>query len=844
MSGIKSRQMSAVQFSGWLVILASSLVGGLALPGWAEIKALENGEVGRDRTHPATTLKEWIAQIEAVTVQVNQVNLNRTERGLEIVLQTAEGKPLQVDATQFRREGNTLIADIPNAVLALPERQPFTAENPTDDIASVQVVQQTVSGIRVSVTGKEALPTIEVTLNTGEVAYSLNPEADEPDEEIVVTGEQNRYRVPNTSTATRTNTPIRDIPQSIQVVPQEVLQDQKVNTLTEALRNISGVTSGGSAFGTYDQLVLRGFLGSNTGNYRRNGIEFPNFVGFALNSNTDRVEVLKGPASVLFGDLAPGGIINLVTKQPLSEPFAQVEANVGSYGFYRGAIDLSGPLNPEKTLLYRLNASYEDANSFRDFINNRTFFIAPVISWQIADRTRWTVELEYRKDDRITDSGLLLPGASFERIRQLPISQLLNEPNDEFESRYLSVLSTLEHGLSDNWKIRKIFNFIDASRDFIQTTEADSLGSDGRTLERSQRASEQTVNYYFGEVDLIGNFKTGSIGHEVVVGIDYFYRNLPFTNFDGQSSFLDIEDPIYGRTTREFTVRNSATLPERRFGFFIQDLISLTDNLKILLGGRYNNALLQQSNRLTNQLVRDQTVEDFSPRLGMIYQPANWLSLYASYSRSFQINSGVDATGNPFDPTFSTQYEVGAKTEFLNGALGASLAFFKINRSNVLTPDPNSSRFSVQTGEQESQGIELDVTGRITPNWSIIASYSYLDAKITEDNRFPIGNRLPTASPHRFSLWTKYDFDGSLRGLSLGGGVFYVGERWDSLTNNYQLPGYVTVDFLMAYRLNNPDLTVQLNLKNLFNERYYDGTFGDVYPGAPRSVVGSIVYRF
>lgn len=794
---------------------------------------------------PATTVKDWIAQTEAATVQVTGVKLNRTESELEIVLQSDNDRPLLIDTTKFRRDGARLIAEISNAVLSLPENQPFNAENPTVDIASVQVVQQNVSTIQVVVTGKDAPPKTEVTLRTGALAYSLNPAGEDSDEEIVVTGEGQRYRVPNASTATRTDTPIRDIPASIQVVPQEVLRDQKVTTLTEALRNVSGVTSGGPAFGTYDQLVLRGFLGSNVGNYRRNGIEFPNFVGFALNTNIERVEVLKGPASVLFGDLAPGGIINLVTKQPLSEPFAQVEANIGSFDFYRGAIDLSGPLNAKKTILYRLNLSYEDANSFRDFINNRTFFIAPTISWQIGDRARWTVELEYRKDDRITDVGQGISNLSFDRIRQLPIERLLNEPGDEFESRHLSILSRFEYDLSDNWKVRNIFNYIDASRNFNQYTSLGRLRPDGRTLERSQIAQEQDITYYFGEIDIVGKFSTGSIRHELVIGADYLYREFPSLNLNGQrQALLDIFNPVYGNNTRAFTVGSSFINPETRVGFFVQDTISLTDNLKLLLGGRYNNALLQQTNRVTNRLVRDQTVEDFSPRLGIVYQPTDRLSLYASYSRSFEINSGTDITGSPFDPTTGTQYEVGAKTEFFNGALGATLAFFKINRTNVLTPNPNNPLFNVQTGEQESQGIEFDLSGQITRNWSVILSYSYLDAEITRDNRFPVGNRLPTAAPHRFSLWTKYEFDGSLKGLSLGGGVFYVGDRWDSLNNNYQLPSYVTVDLFTAYRLTNPDLTIQLNLKNVFNERYYEGAFGFVYPGAPRGVTASLVYRF
>ncbi|MBD2314173.1 TonB-dependent siderophore receptor [Desertifilum sp. FACHB-1129] len=829
---------------GLVMVLSSTLN-----MGWAQ--AVESEEVAEippltldtyTANQPATTVQEWVAQLEAIAVPVTGVRLNQSDSGLEIILETAEGQTLSIDSRQFRTEGDRLIADIPNATLA----QAFNADNPTAEIANIRVVQIGANTLQVSVTGSNALPTEPIILRANEFAYRLNPPTDRPGEEIeiVVTTAQEGYRVPNATSVTRTPTPIRDIPQSIQVVPQEVLQDQRATNLREALRNVSGVTSGGPAFGTYDQLILRGFLGSNTGNYRRNGVEFPNFVGFSLNPNTERVEVLKGPASVLFGDLAPGGVVNLVTKQPLSVPFAEIEANVGSFGYYRGAVDLSGPLNPERTVLYRLNVAYEDANSFRDFINNRTFFIAPVISWQITDRTRWAVELEYNRDDRITDVGLSIPGVPFSRIRQFPIRRLLNEPGDEFESRYLSILSTLEHNFSQNWQIRNVFNFVDASRNFVQYTNPDALREDGRTLERSQSATEQDITYYLGQIDVTGRFATGPVRHEVVFGTDYLYRKFPSVNFNGQEEvLLDILDPDYGNDTDTFTLGSSFTNPERRFGVFVQDTISFSDRFKLLLGGRYNNALLQQTNRLTDTLIRDQTVENFSPRLGIVYQPADWVSLYASYSRSFEINSGTDAAGNPFDPTFGTQYEIGAKTEFFNGALGATLSLFKIKRDNVLTPDPTDTRFSVQTGEQESQGIELDISGRITPNWSIVASYSYLDAKITRDNRFPEGNRLPSAAPHRFSLWTKYDFDGSLQGLSLGGGIFYVGERWESLNNVYQLPSYTTVDLFAAYRFN-PNLTAQVNFKNAFDRRYYEGTFGAVHPGTPRSITASVVYQF
>jgi iron complex outermembrane receptor protein len=272
-----------------------------------------------DRPQPATTVKDWLAQIEATAVQVTGVKLERSETRLDIVLETAEGKPLQVDATKFRTEGNSLIAEIPNAVLALPEGQAFTAENPAADIASVQVAQQDVNTIRVSVAGTSAPPTTEVTLKTGGLAYSLNPAADEPDEEIVVTGErQQGYRVPNASTGSRTDTPIRDLPFSVQVVPLELLQDRQVQRVNEALRTIAGVTPGQSSQSAFEEYIIRGFSGNFAGgNILRNGLrDDSNISGIAL-PNIEQIEVLKGPAGALFGQGSSGGTVNELAAVPI-----------------------------------------------------------------------------------------------------------------------------------------------------------------------------------------------------------------------------------------------------------------------------------------------------------------------------------------------------------------------------------------------------------------------------------------------------------------------------------------------------------------------------------------------
>ncbi|MBW4550936.1 MAG: TonB-dependent receptor plug domain-containing protein [Aphanocapsa sp. GSE-SYN-MK-11-07L] len=372
-------------------------------PGWtqaAKQEATQGGNAGakgaplslimhvHDLDRPATTVKDWVAQIEATIVQVTSVKLNPTDTGLEIVLETQDAKPLPVDATKFRSEGSSLIADIPNTVLALPNAQVFTAENPTADIATVQVVQQADSRIRISVTGKTALPKTEVTLKTGAFAYSLNPEVEEPEEEIVVTGQgEGSYFVPDTSLATKTNTPIRDIPASIQIVPQEVLRDRNVRSLTEAVETVSGVISRGNEYDSSgSSRTIRGF--EQAGNFRNGFRDAPNtYVLSSPIGVVEQVEVLKGPASVLFGDIEPGGIVNVTTKRPLSEPAYTLSFEAGNRNFYQPGIDFTGSLTTDKNLLYRFIVNYQTKDGYQEFVNSNQVTAAPSITWKIGDRT-------------------------------------------------------------------------------------------------------------------------------------------------------------------------------------------------------------------------------------------------------------------------------------------------------------------------------------------------------------------------------------------------------------------------------------------------------------------------
>ncbi|WP_375510095.1 TonB-dependent receptor plug domain-containing protein [uncultured Nostoc sp.] len=421
-------------------------------------------------------------------VQVTQVKANPTDKGVEVILQTSKGEQLQVTN---RTAGNSFIADIPNAQLRLPSGEAFTfrSDKPLAGISEIIVNNFDANTIRVTVIGEASLPTVELfdsdeglifglttaastaqqppqTQPTPQVEQATNQtqpqqpsaESDQPIE-LVVTGEQDGYNLPDATTATKTDTPLRDIPQSIQVVPQQVLRDQQVTRLNDALRNVPGViTTLGSTGNTEESsFTIRGF---DSGTILRNGLADPVGSRSLELSNIERVEVLKGPASALFGNGSPGGTINLITKQPLSTPYYALEATVGSYSYYRGAVDLSGPLNDDKTGLYRLNVSYKDAGSFIDFAHDKNLLIAPVLSFAIGERTKLTLEGEYISADTnrlfLPAVGTVLPNPNGKIPRNLNTSG--PNKNDNYVHEDIGRIGySLEHKFSDNWSLKNAF---------------------------------------------------------------------------------------------------------------------------------------------------------------------------------------------------------------------------------------------------------------------------------------------------------------------------------------------------------------------------------------------------
>ncbi|WP_404783701.1 TonB-dependent siderophore receptor [Altericista sp. CCNU0014] len=798
---------------------------------------------------PSIRAADLLAQdANPTAVKITGVKLNPTSTGLEVILETATGailKPVN------RNEGNTLIADIDNAVLALPEQSEFKAENPAAGVSAVTVTQlldgQTA---RVTVVGSEALPIVTVKGSEATTAQQpVQPELEEGEEEIVATGEQETgYRVRNSTTGTKTDTPLRDIPQSIQVIPKEVLQDRAIIRIGDAVQNVSGVNYLGGYQGFSERFSVRGF--QNFFNIFRDGIRVDGYTSYLETTDLERIEVLKGPASVLFGDAEPGGIINLVSKLPLRDPFYRAEATFGSYSTYQGSLDLSGPLNSNKSALYRFNGYYENSGSFRDFVEAERLFLAPKLKFALGEKTFLTLDLTWTNETRTPDDGIPAIG---NRPANLPRNRFLGEPFQNIKSNVFSAGYLLEHQFNDRWSINNIFRaqLVNLERYFPLF---DSLDETTGELGRLRYFSERQDNAFSSQTNLIGKFSTGKIKHKLLLGFEYtkITEDGTFGDFEPYDS-INIFNPTYDGS--EYPKKASETFfrddSVDKYGFYIQDQIEILPNLKLLAGGRFDIFRQTRTEQDLGQpkLEFKQTDNRFSPRFGIVYQPIDAVSLYASYTTSFAPSFGTSRNGNlsPFKPETGRQFEVGVKADLLKN-LSATLAVYDLRKQNIVVDDPNSAdpNDSIQVGEQASQGIEFDLAGEILPGWKIIASYGYTNAFISKDTTGFEGQQKDNVPKHTASLWSSYEIQkGSLRGLGFGLGVFFVGDRFGDLDNSYVLPGYVRTDAALFYKRDN--WRVGLNVRNLFGQRYFTGSDGgrlSITVGEPITVIGSIGVEF
>ncbi len=655
------------------------------------------------------------------------------------------------------------------------------------------------------------------------------------------------YRADRAVSSTKTDTPQRDVPQIVTVAPREVITDLAATRVDRVFNYTPGVAQQNNFGGL--SIFSYAIRGTTTSEIYKNG--------FPLNrgtppppdaQNVERIEVLKGPGGGLFGRSDPGGLVNIITKQPTAERFVEMGGLWGSFEQFRGTVDSGGALNEDGTLLYRFNLAAGRQNSFRDFVDSDRLLVAPVISWQVTPDTRITVETEFLRNRIVFDRGVIAVNG---RLGVIPISRFLGEPGQSTYQTNNSMQVRVDHRFDADWQMRLATYFNTGTLEG-ESAEIRAIAADNRTVSRDRNVRDYRWDVAIGQAELVGRFDTAGIGHTLLLGFEREStdsRTVYNRSTIARNPFaIDIYDPRYGQPLPPIDRFRNNIERITNTALYAQDQIALSPEWKALVGARFD--FFEQSFR--ERIPRSQVDQNYfaaTPRAGLVYQPIPELALYANVGTSFRPNIGPDAAASsrsgPFAPETGIGYDVGAKIDLFGGALGLTAAAFRVDRRNVLTPDPNNTAFSLAAGGVRSQGFELTAAGQITPEIKLLAGYVFADAVVTEDNVLPVGSPLINVPRHSGSLLAVHEVQaGPWKGFGIGGGVRGVGERAADSANTFSLPAYIAVDALAYYRYEN--FRFSLNVENVFDSEYYESSLNRfrVYPGAPRRFTGTMTVRF
>lgn len=667
---------------------------------------------------------------------------------------------------------------------------------------------------------------------------------------VTVLGTRERaYRAVVAPTANKSDTSVKETPFSIQTVTRELMEDRGVTSFGEAVRTVPGLTPQVGWGGSNDRFRLRGFATSAN---LKNGFRRSVFAPVDELVNIEQIEVLKGPASALYGRFEPGGVVNLVTKQPQDKARTSVELTAGRYDFTRATLDSTGPIS--NTLSYRLTGSWQDNESFRDFVGAQTQFVSPVFRWQLAPQTTLTAELELGRKRGSFDRGF----GSSPLFLGVPIHRNYAEPNTRLKNDSALGSLVLDHRLANGWQLHAGLQASSATTDalwypygFPPLVGAGTPNPQvNRRLQRS--IDDQTDLTAMAEVSR--RFEAAGVRHRVLFGADANRDEWDFTADANVGPFgfptnlpIDLYNPVYGQAVNDpLMPYDASSYRSRNLGIYAQDELQLGAQWRLLLGLRYDHSRTRaQADYLPVSSTLSRNDDALSPRAGLTWTPVNAVSLYGSWAKSFLTEpfSGMLRNGSLPAPSRGTQLEVGAKFSLLDGRFEPTLAVFDIRRRNGLVSDPSDFNYVVQVGEQRSRGWELDLPFSITPQWRLLASVAELKAEISRDTDATLVGKLLANAPRRTaSIWSTYDFSGAAHGLSAGLGAVYVGARQANTDNSFALPSYVRWDANVAYRFGTAQrYKLQLTVQNLGNKRYYDsgGAFVPTFPGAPRTVLAS-----
>ncbi|MHB2058127.1 TonB-dependent receptor [Pseudomonas monsensis] len=653
-------------------------------------------------------------------------------------------------------------------------------------------------------------------------------------------------RVKISSTATRTSTPLRYVPQAIDSIKTSNVANYGTNDIGDALSGMPNVSS--SADTRFDSLRIRGFDASN--DFYLDGIRDDSQYKRDLH-NIERVEVLKGPAAVLYGRGSQGGIVNRVSKMPEFGRRSTLEAQLGSEDLRSLYADLS--TDPSENLSLRLNMGNMDENSFRDGVSGNRQLFAPSMSWQLTPDLNWLVQYEYSRYNRTPDRGI--PGING-RPADVGRDTTYGNGHDFIDDKSQSLRSKLTYAINDNWQLRQTLGVFKLDSDFDNTY---LTGFDKKTnkVTRQHWQQDLTTRNVYNNVELEGGFDTFGLEHRLLTGIEIGSQRRDPTLYNAATSgpgssavpALDLNNPDRNlRHTGRMQVSSDSHTEVESRAVYVQDQLRLNDQWQLLAGLRYDTFDIESTNKLRN-ISEDRDSHSTSPRVGLVWTPLQNHSFYASWSKTFSpvgggligITPGAAGNSNDLSPELTRQKEIGVKSDWLDDRLSTTLAIYDLELYNRRTTDPNDPTLTIMTGVQRSRGIELTATGNIVGHWYMRGGVGMQDAKIEKDNNGLEGKRINNVAKHNASLFLTWKPEMGWYGET---GLTLVGQRYADNANTTVLPGYGRWDALAGYRFKDWDVRAALN--NITDREYYDSATSQyqIQPGAPRSVVMTGTYSF
>jgi catecholate siderophore receptor len=669
---------------------------------------------------------------------------------------------------------------------------------------------------------------------------------------IVVTGQREEYGAASTRSATRTETPLRNVPQAITVISESQIEDQAFRSIADVLNYVPGATPG-TGEGNRDQITLRG--NNTTADFFVDGIR-DDVQYFRDLYNAERVEILRGPNAMIFGRGGGGGVVNRVTKRSGLAPYREFALSADSEGGYRLTGDVDLPV--ASAIGLRVNGVYEDGESFRRGVALERYAINPTIGIQAGPGTRIDLSYEFFHDHRTADRGLPSSGG---RPLKGADRTFFGDPGDSFADVDVNLASFwIEHSFSEGLSIRNRTQFGEYDKGYQNIYPTSAVTAAGRVSLAAYRDTTFRKNL-FSQTDLVWENRLGGVDQTLLLGFELGRQkstNRRLNGFFQPADTGSITVPVTAPTIDASIIfrpvnTNAARSPSAYnrseaiiAAVYLQDQIRLSDKIEIVAGLRFDRFELQATN-LNNNIAFERTDELVSPRLGLILKPRPSLSFYASYSRSFLPSSGdqftsLDLTAEGLKPERFDNYEVGAKWEPIPGLL-ATLALYQLDRTNTRAPDPADPAKIVLTGAQRSRGIEIGLERNISDRWQVSAGYALQKAEITRKTAAAdAGREVPLVPRHQFSLWNRYDLN---HDLGVGLGIIAASKSYASLSNAVTLPGFTRVDGALFYKLAR-GLEAQLNVENLLGADYFPTAHNDnnIAPGAPRTFRGTLRFRF